>query len=138
MNFIVQKIKTMSLNKNINTVQDYKDVLAVVNGYVEGLKTGNVAQLKNTFHQDAVMYGHLGKDLSQGSIQNLYAYVEKFGAAPNIVTNVTVLHKTPTTATVRVEMEHDAADEDFTDYHSLIKINGEWKVVAKLFHLYER
>lgn len=128
----------MSVNKNINTVQDYEDVLAVVEGYVHGLKTGNVEELKKTFHKDAVMYGHLGKDLSQGSIENLYSYVKEFGAAPNIKTNLTVLHKTPTTAVVRVEMESDAANEDFTDYHSLIKIDGEWKVVAKLFHLYNK
>ena len=102
------------------------------------LKTGNVEELKKIFHENAIMYGHLGDDLSEGSINNLYSYVEKFGAAPNIKTNLTVLHKTPTTATVRIEMEHDAADEDFTDYHSLIKINGEWKVVAKLFHLYTK
>lgn len=128
----------MSTNRNINTVQDYEDVLEAMQGYVHGLKTGNVSDLKKTFHQDAIMYGHLGDSLSQGSVDNLYSYVEKFGAAPNIKTNLTVLHKTPTTAIVRIEMEHDAADEDFTDYHSLIKINGEWKVVAKLFHLYTK
>ncbi|MET0944319.1 MAG: nuclear transport factor 2 family protein [Flavobacterium sp.] len=128
----------MAANQNINAVQDYEDVLAAMEGYVQGLKTGNVAELKKTFHQNAIMYGHLGDDLSQGSIDNLYTYVEKFGAAPNIKTNLTVLHKTPTTAIVRIEMEHDAADEDFTDYHSLIKINGEWKVVSKLFHLYAK
>ena len=128
----------MAANQNINAVQDYEDVLAAMEGYVQGLKTGDVAELKKTFHQNAIMYGHLGNDLSQGSIDNLYTYVEKFGAAPNIKTNLTVLHKTPTTAIVRIEMEHDAADEDFTDYHSLIKINGEWKVVSKLFHLYTK
>ncbi|MCT2561878.1 nuclear transport factor 2 family protein [Chryseobacterium herbae] len=128
----------MSANQNINTVHDYEEVLAAMEGYVHGLKTGNVEKLKKTFHQNAIMYGHLGDDLSQGSINNLYTYVEKFGAAPNIKTNLTVLHKTPTTAVVRIEMEHDAADEDFTDYHSLLKINGEWKVVAKLFHLYHK
>lgn len=128
----------MSANKNINSVQDYEDVLAAMEGYVNGLKTGNVAELKKTFHKDAIMYGHLGSDLSEGSIDNLYTYVEKFGAAPNIKTNLTVLHKTPTTAVVRIEMEHDAADEDFTDFHSLIKIDGAWKVVAKLFHLYDK
>lgn len=128
----------MAANQNINAVQDYEDVLSAMEGYVHGLKTGNVAELKKTFHQNAIMYGHLGNDLSQGSIDNLYTYVEKFGAAPNIKTDLTVLHKTPTTAIVRIEMEHDAADEDFTDYHSLIKINGEWKVVSKLFHLYTK
>jgi hypothetical protein len=128
----------MSTNQNINTVQDYEDVLTAMEGYIHGLKTGNVEELKKTFHQDAIMYGHLGDDLSQGSIENLYAYVEEFGSAPNIKTNLTVLHKTPTIAIVRIEMEHDAADEDFTDYHSLIKINSQWKVVAKLFHLYTK
>ncbi len=107
-------------------------------GYVNGLKTGNIAELKKTFHMDAIMYGYLGNDLSQGSIDNLYTYVEKSYAAPNIKTNLTVLYKTPTTAVARIEMEHDAADEDFTDFHSLIKIDGEWKVVAKLFHLYDK
>lgn len=128
----------MAENKNINTVQDYDNVLDVVKGYVEGLRTGNVEQLKKTFHKDAIMYGHLPEGLAQGSIENLYTYIEKLGAAPNIKTHLTVLHKTPTTAIVRVEMERDAADEDFTDYHSLIKVDGEWKVVAKLFHLYSK
>lgn len=100
----------MSINKNINTIQDYEEVLAVVEGYVEGLKTGNVKQLRKTFHQDAVMYGHLKDGLSEGSIDNLYAYVEEFGAAANIKTHLDVLHKTSTTAIVRVEMESDAAD----------------------------
>ncbi|MCS3531647.1 nuclear transport factor 2 family protein [Chryseobacterium sp. JUb7] len=128
----------MSENKNINTVEDYDAVLQVVQGYVDGLRTGNIDQLKKTFYKNAVMYGHLGNDLSEGSIENLYAYVEKLGAAPNIKTHLSILHQTPTTAVVRVEMEKDAAGEDFTDYHSLIKINGEWKVVAKLFHLYNK
>ncbi|GEM63462.1 hypothetical protein SF1_14440 [Sphingobacterium faecium NBRC 15299] len=128
----------MSANQNMNTIQDYDDVLAAMEGYVHGLKTGNIAELKKTFHKDAIMYGHLGDDLSEGSIDHLYAYVEKFGAAPNIKTNITILHKTLTTAIVRIEMEHDAADENFTDYHSLIKMNGKWKVVAKLFHLYDK
>ncbi|MDQ1142672.1 hypothetical protein QE439_004053 [Pedobacter agri] len=128
----------MVTNKNMNTVQDYEEVLAVVNGYVDGLKSGNVEQLRKTFHTDAVMYGHLKDRLSEGSIDNLYTYVEEFGAAENIKTRLDVLHKTSTTAIVRVEMESDAANEDFTDYHSLIKIDGQWKVVAKLFHLYEK
>lgn len=128
----------MSENKNINTVEDYDAVLKVVQGYVDGLREGSVEQLKKTFYKDAVMYGHLGDVLSEGSINNLYTYIEQFGAAPEIKAHLSLLHKTPTTAIVRVEMEKDAANEDFTDYHSLIKINNEWKVVAKLFHLYNK
>jgi hypothetical protein len=53
----------MAANKNINSVQDYDDVMAVVQGYADGLKTGDVEQLKKTFHEDAVMYGHLSEGL---------------------------------------------------------------------------
>jgi len=45
---------------------------------------------------------------------------------------------TPTTAVVRVTMENDAAGADYTDYHSLITSDGNWTVVAKLFHLYDK
>lgn len=128
----------MSQNKNINTVSDYDAVISVVQGYVDGLRSGDVEQLKKTFHKDAVMYGHLKDSFSEGSIDNLYYYVKNFGSAPNIKTHLSVLHKTPTTAVVRVEMESDAANEDFTDYHSLVKVDGAWKVVAKLFHLYSK
>ena len=39
----------MSANQNINTVQDYEDVLAAMEGYVSGLKTGNVSSIKKDF-----------------------------------------------------------------------------------------
>lgn len=126
----------MAINKNINQVEDYKEVVSVVQGYVDGLQSGNIEELRKTFHEDAVMYGFTEGGLLGGSINNLYTYVEQFGAAKNIRTRLDVLHKTPTTAVVRVEMEEDAAGGSFTDYHSLIKIDGNWKVVAKLFHLY--
>ena len=44
----------------------------------------------------------------------------------------------PTTAVVKVTMEKDAAGADYTDYHSLIKIDGQWKVVARLLHVYDQ
>ncbi|MFM0047124.1 nuclear transport factor 2 family protein [Paraburkholderia sediminicola] len=128
----------MYLNKNVNAVQDYEDILEVVGEYVKGLKVGNVDGLKRAFHENAVMYGFTDQGLLEGTIQNLYDYVKNYGDAPKIKTRFDVLHKTPTTAVVRVELENDAADGNFTDYHSLIKVGNEWKIVAKLFHLYEK
>ncbi|NKL21217.1 nuclear transport factor 2 family protein [Rhizobium leguminosarum] len=128
----------MSFNKNTNTTADYDAVVAVVGGYVEGLKTGDIAQLKKTFHENAIMYGFSPDGLLEGTIKNLYTFVEQYGTAPNIATRLDVLDITPTTAVVRVTMENDAAGCDYTDYHSLIKIDGTWKVIAKLFHLYDK
>ncbi len=124
------------LNKNVNSVQDYDDVIAVVEGYVAGLKSGKVDDLRQSFHADATMYGHGPDGLLGGTIDNLYGFVEHYGKAETIATRLDVLDMTPTTAVVRVTMERDAAGADYTDYHSLIKIDGQWKIVAKLFHLY--
>jgi hypothetical protein len=126
------------LNKNVNAVQDYDDVVAVVHGYVQGLKSGSVDELRKSFHADATMYG-FGPDaaLLGGSIDNLYSFVEHYGKAESIAVRLDVLDMTPTTAVVRVTMENDAAGGDYTDYHSLIKIDGEWTIVAKVFHLYD-
>jgi hypothetical protein len=33
----------MAANQNINTVHDYEDVLAAMEGYIHGLKTGSIA-----------------------------------------------------------------------------------------------
>ena len=50
-------------------------------------------------------------------------------------TRIDVLSIEGTAATVRVVLEdwHGIA---FTDFHNLLKIDGEWKIVAKVFHQY--
>ncbi len=65
------------MSKNIKTVptQDYADVVATVTKYVEGLRVGNVAELGEAFHQDAVMYGFTNGELLGGPIKNLYDFV---------------------------------------------------------------
>ena len=44
---------------------------------------------------------------------------------------------TPTTAVVRVDMEKDAIGADYTDFHTLIKLDGTWHIIAKVFQMYE-
>ena len=80
------------------------------------------------------MYGHVVDDLSQGSIDNLYTPGEIWRSTKH--QNQSDGFQNTHHSNCSLWNGHDAADADFTDYHSLIKINGEWKVVAKLFHLY--
>ena len=80
------------------------------------------------------MYGFLNGKLLGGPIGNLYTFVEANGDAPNSVARVDILAITPTTAVVRVDMEKDAIGADYNDYLTMIKIEGEWTVIAKVFH----
>jgi hypothetical protein len=127
------------MSKNLKTVQtaDYNALIATAEKYVEGLRTGSVGIIEEAFHQEAVMYGFTNGQLLGGPISNLYKFVETNGTAPDITTRLDVLAITPTTAVVRVDMEKDAIGADYNDYLTLIKINGSWKVIAKVYHQFD-
>jgi hypothetical protein len=127
----------MSTNIKIISTKDYEDVVETVKKYVEGLRIGSVVTISNAFHKDAVMYGYTNGELLGGPIDNLYDFVEKNGTAPDIKTHLDILAITPTTAMVRVDMEKDAIGANYTDFHTLIKINDNWKIIAKVYHMYK-
>lgn len=127
------------MSKNIKAVptQEYNAVIAVAQQYADSLKVGNADGLAEAFHKDAVMYGFTNGKLLGGSITNLFDFVRSNGKAPDITTRLDVLAITPTTAVVRVDMENDAIGADYNDYLTLIKIDGSWKVIAKVYHQFE-
>ncbi|WP_455806836.1 nuclear transport factor 2 family protein [Pseudomonas fluorescens] len=127
------------MSKNIKAVPtaEYNAVIATANQYVEGLRIGSAQGVAQAFHKEAVMYGFTNGELLGGPIKNLFDFVEKNGAAPEISTRLDVLAVTPTTAVVRVDMETDAIGADYNDYLTLIKIDGVWKVIAKVYHQFE-
>ena len=127
------------MSKNIKTVptKDYEDVVAAVSKYVEGLSVGSVTEISQAFHKEAIMYGFTDDKMLSGPIKNLYDFVEKNGTAPDIKTQIDILAITPTTAVVRVDMEKDAIGADYTDFHTLIKIDGTWRIIAKVYHMYD-
>ncbi len=114
-------------------IMDYQGIKEVVMQYVNGCTAGDVELTKKAFHKDAVMYGYLNGELSAGSIENLYAAIGKLGAAAETKAEVDVMEVVGTAATVRVVLEnwHGLS---FTDFHSLVKIDGKWTIVAKIFH----
>ncbi|RON42412.1 nuclear transport factor 2 family protein [Pseudomonas brassicacearum] len=127
------------MSKNIKAVPtaEYNAVIATANQYVEGLRVGSAEGVAQAFHKDAVMYGFTNGELLGGPIKNLFDFVQKNGDAPEITTRLDVLAITPTTAVVRVDMEKDAIGADYNDYLTLIKIDGTWKVIAKVYHQFE-
>ena len=114
---------------------DYEEVLAVVGKYTDGCKVGKSDIMKPAFTANALMYGYLNGEYYNGSIEALYGAVDAFGAAPDTLARVDVLSIEGTAAAVRVTLEnwHGLS---FTDFHNLIKEDGQWKIVAKVFHQY--
>ena len=117
-------------------VSDYEEILNTVAKYTDGCKEGKSEIMKPAFTENAVMYGYLNDEYYHGSIEALYGAVDSFGAAPETKARVDVLSVEGTAAVVRVTLEdwHGLA---FTDFHSLVKEDGNWKIIAKVFHQYK-
>lgn len=114
-------------------IQDYQEIKDVVMRYVNGCAMGDVELTKTAFHKDAIMYGYLNGQLLAGSIENLYAAIGQLGADAATKAEVDVVQVIGTAATVRVVLE-DWHGLSFTDFHSLVKIDGKWIIVSKVFH----
>ena len=74
---------------------------------------------------------------SQFALPAWQAQAARRGKAPEITTRLDVLAITPTTAVVRVDMEKDAIGAEYNDYLTLIRIDGDWKVIAKVYHQFD-
>lgn len=124
----------MAGNVKAIPTSDYDAVAATVQRYIDGMRKGSSQFMSTAFHRDATMYGFVGKNLFSGPIQNLYNVVDQGGEAPNLKARLDILDITQTTAVVRVDMEQDAFNTSYTDFHSLLKEGGEWKILHKVFH----
>lgn len=114
-------------------VKDYQEIKEVVMRYVDGCAKGDVELAKTAFHKDAIMYGYLNGNLCAGSIETLYGAIGQLGGDTATKSEVDIIEVTGTAATVRVVLE-DWHGMGFTDFHSLVKMDGKWQIVSKVFH----
>ena len=127
-------------NFNPTSSSEIDAVVKTVEKYINGIKTANIETLKQAFYPSATMHGYIGDDLSAGPIDPLFALIEACGPMDGLKSRIDVLDITGTTAVVRVTMEHADHDRDYTDFHTLYKQRegGSWRIIAKVFHLYDR
>ncbi|KUO56905.1 MAG: lumazine-binding protein [Alphaproteobacteria bacterium BRH_c36] len=116
-------------------VQEYDAIVSVIQHYINGAKSGKGAEMKPAFHEDATIFGYVGPDLFAGPIQKLYEWNDQNGPAPDIQSRITSVDVTETIATVRLESD-DWTGYRFTDMFTLLKFDGQWKIMNKVFHLH--
>ncbi|MCD8351581.1 MAG: nuclear transport factor 2 family protein [Planctomycetaceae bacterium] len=126
------------MSQRMVSTAEYKAVAGVVAEYIEALRIGSVEMLDGLFHANAVTYGTVDGGLVGGGTTNPAAdFIRNYGKSPDIEAHIDVLDMTPTTAVVRVLIAKDAVGSDCTDTLLLIKLDGRWKVIAKVFHQFD-
>lgn len=115
-------------------IEEYQAVEKAAMNFVKSVAEGNSKYAKNLFIDDAVLFGYLDGKLEHGSIQQFYKNVDSVGGDKNFKARIDVIALEETLAVVRVLEENWGNRIDFTDYLLLLKMDGEWKCVAKAYN----
>lgn len=114
---------------------DYKEICAVIQHYIDGAISGQGALMKPAFHEQATVYGYVGTDLFEGPIQKLFDWNDANGPAKNLSFKIVNLDVVDTIGSVKIELWNWTGHR-FTDIFNLLKIDNQWKVMNKVFHLH--
>lgn len=115
-------------------IEEYKAVEAAAMKFVKSVVEGNSTYAKDLFTDDAVLFGFLDGQLEHGNIEQFYRNVDTVAAGDKFKARIDIVDIEETLAVVRVLEENWGGRIDFTDYLLLMKINGEWRCVAKAYN----
>ena len=116
-----------------STSPDTTQVRTVVETYLHGLKFNDVPSFRRAFWPDAKLFfvrrvGQLGQ-LSQ---EDWYAgFAKTAGREEKGDLRIAALEVTRDVASVKVVEDYPGSR--YTDYLSLVRFNGEWRIVNKIF-----
>ena len=116
-------------------VSEYGVIAKVVQHYIDGGRSGKGDDMKPAFHEDATIFGYAGADLFAGPIQNLFDWNDANGPATELQAWIAGIDLVDTVATVRLELDNWTGSR-FTDLFTLLKVDGAWKIMNKVFHLH--
>ncbi len=116
-------------------VSEHDAITKAVQHYIDGAKSGKGDDMKPAFHEDATIFGYVGTDLFAGPIEKLFAWNDENGPATGLQARIARIDVADTVATVRLELD-DWTGNRFTDLFTLLKVDGEWKIMNKVFHLH--
>ncbi len=116
-------------------MSEYDAIAKIVQRYIDGAKSGSGEQMKPAFHEDATIFGYIGPDLFAGPIQQLFAWNDENGPATELEARIASIDLIDTVATVRLELDNWTGHR-FTDLFTLLKVDDQWKIMNKVFHLH--
>ena len=128
-----QAISSKTISKP-TYVQEYQAIAEVLNKYIEGCKQAKSSIMKPAFSQHATMYS-VGADgkLTGGAIPILFDAVDKnFRPSPDAQAAIVRIEIVGTAASARIDA-NDMSGISFTDFFHLLKVEGKWTVVSKIF-----
>lgn len=114
-------------------VRDLADVRELIQRYIDGAN-GDGDLLRQAFHPDARMFGHIGPMNTYQPIADFIAFVEASpgAAGSNYRADISSIDVVGD-AGVAVLVETDYLGCDFVDYFTVARIDGRWWITNKTY-----
>src|SRR5215813_4607013 len=141
------KCKERPMTTTPTTVSEADAIAKTVQIYVDGGRSGRGDDMKAAFHPDATIFGYLGNDLFAGPIQKVFDRIDQNGPAtechgfllaPEFSVPVTmprpVVEFQPHRRDRFANVEARDSRFEYTDMLALVKVEGEWKIIRKVFY----
>ncbi len=120
---------------NLYAQSDEQAITTVVNNYLEGGTNGEVDRFKSAFFPDAVQRS-IGKTGVTGMTVESLASKIKAGTKMERTTKIVSWSIAGTAATAITETEYPTSK--IVDMLNLLKLNGEWKIVSRVYSRIEK
>lgn len=118
-------------------MSEVEAIQSLLRRYFDGLYFGDTAILRMVFHPQALYACAAGGPLLALDMESYFAVVDerpspagRGDSRHDRVLSIELIG--PVTALARVECR--ISPRQFTDLLSLVKVDGEWRVIAKVFH----
>ena len=117
-----------------SSIEEYKAVEEAAMKFTRSVAEGNSKHARELFSDDAVLFGFLDGKLEHGSIEQFYRNVDTVPGGDSFRSRIDVVDIEENLAVVRVLEEGWGGRIDFTDYLLLLKMDGQWRCVAKAYN----
>jgi hypothetical protein len=118
-------------------MSDFNAISAVLHDYFDGIYGSDTAILRTVFHPEAIYACATGETLLRLNMEDYFAVVDKRVSPKSLGQAradriIAIEFAGPVTALARVECA--IAPKRFTDLLSLVKLDGRWQIISKVFH----
>lgn len=123
---------------NPTFVQEYNAIVEVLNKYNDGGAKADSAIMKPAFDAQATIFGVDGDNkLAGGPIQGLFDTIDSsFRPSPEAKASIIRIDIVGTAASARVDTDNISGFR-FTDFFNLLKVDGKWIIVSKIYHTHD-
>ncbi len=121
------------------TVSEQERISEAVNSYFVGMMYGNKTSLQTAFHKDASIIGNLEGKLnwmSRDAFANLCKAETTLADGDPFEASIESIDITGDNAVAKV-VNHFLGTW-YTDYLSLLRTNGQWQIVNKIYHAHPK